>query len=50
MKDQKGCVLNVLEELGNTPLFLNYQCSTDISFLVLLKLPSILSIDRQTNV
>ena len=49
MKDQQDCVLNVLEELGNKQLFLNHQCSTDISFLLLLLLPSMLSNDRQTN-
>ena len=36
MKDQSDCVLNVLEELGDKQLFLNHQCSTSISFLLLL--------------
>ena len=49
MKDQKDCVLNVLEELGDKQLFLNHQCSTDISFLLLLLLRSMISIDCQTN-
>ena len=49
MKDQQDCVLNVLEELGDKQLFLNHQCSTGIFFLFLLLLPSMLSIDRQTN-
>ena len=49
IKDQQGRVLNVLEELGNKQLFLKYQCNTDISFLLLLLLPSMLSNDRQTN-
>ena len=49
MKDQQDCVQNVLEELGNTQLFQNRQCSTGISFLLLLLLQSILSIDCQTN-
>ena len=49
MKDQCGYVLNVLEELGNKQLFLKHQCNTDISFLLLLLLPSMLSIYRQTN-
>ena len=31
-------------------MFLKYQCSTDISFLVLLLLPSIISNDRPTNI
>ena len=48
MKDQHYCVLNVHEELGNKQLFLN-QCSTDISFLLLLLLPSMPSNDRQTH-
>ena len=43
-----GIVHNVLEELGDKQLFLNQQCSTDISFLLLL-LSSMLSIGRQTN-
>ena len=49
MKDQWDYVLNVLEELGNRELFLKYQCSTDISFLLLLLLPSMPSNDHQTN-
>ena len=49
MKDQKDCVLNVLEELGNKWLFLKHQCNTDISFSLLLLLPIMLSIDCQTN-
>ena len=49
MKDQKDCVLNVLEELGDKQLFLKHQCNTDISFLLLLLLPSMLSIDCQTS-
>ena len=49
MKDQWDCVLNVLEELGDEELFLKYQCSTDIFFFLLL-LPSMLPIDRQTNI
>ena len=49
MKDQQDCVLNVLEELGDKQLFLKHQCNTDISFSILLLLPSRLSIDRQTN-
>ena len=50
MKDQWDYVLNDLEELGDKQLFLKYQCSSDISFLVLLLLPSIISNDRLTNV
>ena len=43
-------VLNVLEELGDKQLFLKHQCSTDISFsLLLLLLPSMTSNDRQTH-
>ena len=49
LQDQWDCVLNDLEELGGKQLFLNHQCSTAISFLLLLLLPSMLSIDRQTN-
>ena len=49
MKDQWDYVLSVLEELGGKQLFLKYQSSTDISFLLLLLLPSMLSIDCQTN-
>ena len=49
MKDQWDYVLNVLEELGDKQLFLKYQCSTDISFLLLLLLSSIISNDRQTS-
>ena len=50
MKDQWDYVLNDLEELGDKQLFLKYQCSTDISFLVLLLLPSIISNDHLPNV
>ena len=50
MKDQWDCVLSVLEELGGKQLFLKYQSSTDIFFLILLLLPSMLSNDRPTNV
>ena len=49
MKDQQDCVLNILEELGNKQLLLNHQYSTGTSFLLLLLLPNMLSIDRQTN-
>ena len=49
MKDQWDYVLNVLEELGDKQLFLKYQCNTDISFLLLLLLPSIISNDRPTT-
>ena len=42
-------LLNVLEELGDKQLFLKHQCSTDISFSLLLLLPSMLSNDRQSN-
>ena len=49
MKDLKDCVLNILEELGNEQLFLNHRCSTGIVFLLLLLLPSMLSIYHQTN-
>ena len=49
MKDQGDYVLNVLEELGDKQLFLKYQCSTDISFLLLLLLPSMLSNDHPTK-
>ena len=42
--------MNVLEELGDVQLFLKCQCSTDISFLVLLLLPSMISNDRLTSV
>ena len=49
MKDQKNCVLNVLEALGNKQLLLSHQYNTGISFLLLLLLPNMLSIDRQTN-
>ena len=38
-----------LKSLGNKQVFLNHQCSTDISFLLLLLLPRMLSNDRQTN-
>ena len=37
------------EELGDKQLLLNHQCSTEIFFLLLLLLPNMLSIDRQTN-
>ena len=49
MKDQSDYVLSLLEELGDKQLCLKHQCSTDISFLLLL-LPSIISNDRPTNV
>ena len=38
-----------LKSSEDKQLFLNRQCSTDISFSLLLLLPNILSIDRQTN-
>ena len=41
--------LHVLEGLGDKQLFLNYQCNIEISFLLLLLLPSMLSNDRQIN-
>ena len=49
MKDQWDYVLSVLEELGDKQLFLKHQCSTDISFLLLLLLPSMLSNDHPTK-
>ena len=49
MKNQLDCVLNVLEELGDKQLFLKYQSSTDIFFLILLLLPSMFSNNRETN-
>ena len=49
MKDQWDYVLNVLEKLGDKQLFLKYQWSTDISFSILLLLPSKLSHDHPTN-
>ena len=38
------------EERGGQELFLKYQSSTDISFLILLLLPSKLSNDHPTNI
>ena len=49
MSDQKDCVLNVLEELGDTQLFLKKQYSTGIFSFFLLLLPSMLSTCYQTN-
>ena len=40
---------DVPEELGNKQLFQMHQCSTGIFFSLLLLLPNMLSIDRQTN-
>ena len=48
MKDQWDCVLNDLEELGNTQLFLNLH-NTEIFSCVLLLLPWRSSTFRQTN-
>ena len=39
----------VLSVRSTKQLFLKHQCSTDISFLLLLLLPSMISNDRQTN-
>ena len=51
MKEQWDCVLSVLEERGGKKLFLKYQSSADISFLLLtLLLTGIVSNDHQTNV
>ena len=50
MKDQWDCVLNDLEELGNTQLFWKNQDSAGIfSYFLLLLLPSFSSTFRQTN-
>ena len=46
---ERICSCRTSEELGDKQLFLKYQCSTDISFLLLILLPSILSNDRQTK-
>ena len=41
--------MNVLEELGDKQLLLKHQNNTDISFLLLLLQPGMLSIDHPTN-
>ena len=50
MKDQQDCVLNDLEELGGKELVLKHQYNTGIFFSLLLLVPSMLSIERQTNI
>ena len=51
MKDQQDCVLNDLEELGGTELFLKNQYNTEIfSCVLLLLLLCCSSTLNQTNV
>ena len=50
MKDQWDYVQSVPEEHWSKRLFPNYQSNTDISFLLLLLLPSTISIDRPPNI
>ena len=49
MKDQQDCVLNDLEELGGTRLFLMNPHNTGIFSCFLLLLPCCSSTFRQTN-